>query len=153
MNQHILDTALAKRLVTTSAIEGASIIGQTGGWHILLRFGATEHPLCAQRTDQPRVWRSLDRCVEYLKSELQITRIDLLDASAHSELADNLKTRADTSERMRRAHEAAAYDKWVREQTQVALDDTAPALSNDKVKQQFADKRAALRQRMAGSKA
>ncbi|MFZ6756735.1 hypothetical protein ACO0K9_05900 [Undibacterium sp. Ji50W] len=152
MINNTIDTAMAKRMVDAAAIHGASIIGQPGGWGVMLKFGATEKPLGAQRTGQPRVWRSLDRCMDYLKTELHITRVDLLDASKHSETPDKIKVRTDTSERMRRAHEAAAYDKWFREQVQVSLDDPTPGIANEEVKQKFAAKRAALTQRIAGNK-
>lgn len=39
----------------------------------------------------------------------------------------------DTAERMRRAHEAAAHDAWVRAQVQDALDDLSPSIPHDQV--------------------
>ena len=153
MSNNTIDTAMAKRMVNAAAIQGASIIGQPGGWGVMLKFGITEKPLGAQRTDQPRVWRSLDRCMDYLKTELHITRVDLLDASKHSDASDKTTVRKDTSERMRQAHAAAAHDKWFREQVQASLDDPSPGVANDDVKQKFAAKRAALKQRIVGNKA
>ena len=153
MSNNTIDTAMAKRMLDASAIQGASIIGQPGGWGVMLKFGITEKPLGAQRTDQPRVWRSLDRCMDYLKTELHITRVDLLDASKHSDASDKTSVRKDTSERIRQAHAAAAYNKWFREQVQASLDDPSPGIANEDVKQNFAAKRAALKQRIAGNKA
>ncbi len=66
-----------------------------------------------QRSDKPRMWRSLDRCVEYLKKELHIARFELLDATNYSDVALVGKSRDDAAERLRKAHEAAAHDKWV----------------------------------------
>ena len=68
MNTHTIDTAMAKRMVEASAIRGASIIGQPGGWSVVLKMGLQERPLGAQRSDKPRTWRSLDRAVAYLKN-------------------------------------------------------------------------------------
>lgn len=148
MSDKTIDTAMAKRMVEASAIRGASIIGQAGGWGVVLKLGATEKPLGTQRTDRPRVWRSLDRCIDYLKSELHIVRFDMLDATNHSEEAIKGKTRNDTSERMRHAHKAAAYDKWFQEQVQASLDDPRPGIPNEKVKKHFAEKRESLRKRL-----
>ena len=78
---HTIDTAMAKRMAEASAIRGASIIGQPGGWSVVLKLGLQERPLGAQRTDRPRTWRSLDRVVAYVKDELHIARFDLLDAT------------------------------------------------------------------------
>lgn len=122
MNTHTIDTSMAKRMVEASAIRGASIIGQPGGWSVVLKLGLQERPLGAQRSDKPRTWRSLDRAVAYLKNELHIARFDLLDATNHSELALlEGKSREDASERLRLAHEAAGHDKWFRAQVDLAI--------------------------------
>lgn len=147
MSTHTIDTAMARRMVEASAIRGASIIGLPGGWSVMLKLGMTEKPLGTQRTDKPRTWRSLDTCMDYLKNELQIARVDLLDASNHSAGDVTRATRADSSERMKHAHEAAAYDKWFRAQVQAAIDDPRPSISHEQVMAEFAERRAALRQR------
>ena len=48
MSDHTIDTALARRMVEASAIRGASIIGQPGGWSVMLKLGMTEKPLGTQ---------------------------------------------------------------------------------------------------------
>ena len=121
MSTTTIDTAIAKRLVQTSAILGASIIGQPGGWSVVLRLGDQERPLGAQRSDKPRTWRSLDRCVDYLKKELLIVRFDLLDATNFSQSATGKRPREDASLRLRNAHQSAAHDKWFREQVAVGV--------------------------------
>ncbi|WP_232516611.1 type II toxin-antitoxin system RelB family antitoxin [Thauera sinica] len=134
-------------MVEAQAIRGASIIGQPGGWSIMLKMGMTEKPLGTQRTDKPRTWRSLDTCVAYLRNELHIVRVDMLDASNHSE-ADTGRRRADTAERMKRAHEAAAYDAWFRAQVQASIDDPRPSIPHEEVMAEFAERRAALRKKI-----
>lgn len=133
MSERIIDTAMAKRMVEASAIGGASIIGQPGGWSVMLKVGTTQTPLGAQRTNKPRTWRSLDRCIEYVKSELHIARFDMLDATAHSAERIDGKTRDDSAERMRRVHAAAAHDKWVREKVQATLDNPGECTPHDEV--------------------
>lgn len=147
MSAHTIDTAMARRMVEASAIRGASIIGMPGGWSVMLKLGMTEKPLGVQRTDKPRTWRSLDTCMDYLKNELHIVRIDLLDASNYSVGDVTRSPRADSSERMKHAHEAAAYDKWFRAQVQEAIDDPRPSIPHEQVMADFAERRAALRQR------
>lgn len=149
MSNRTIDTAMAKRMVEASAIHGASIIGQTGGWSVMLKLGRIEKPLGTQRGDQPRLWRSLDRCIDYLKSELDIARFELLDATQHSNDGVVSKSRLDTSERMRRAHEAAAHDQWFRTQVQESIDDVRPSIPHEEVERVFAEKRNQLRARIA----
>jgi hypothetical protein len=155
MNSHTIDTAMAKRMVEASAIHGASIIGQPGGWSVMLKLGMQEKPLGAQRSDKPRMWRSLDRCVDYLKKELHIARFELLDATNFSDAALVGKTRKDASERLRNAHEAAAHDKWFRQQVEIGLaeadDPAAEWVTNEKANASWAKKRAELVKRAKGS--
>lgn len=126
---------MAKLLAQTLSIDGASIIGQPGGWSVSLRVGSRDQALSAQRSGQPRTWRSLDRCVHYLRSELQLTQFELLDATQHSDIHPPRKRRADTSERMRKTHESAAFDLWWKAQVQEGMkeaqDASTPWVSND----------------------
>jgi hypothetical protein len=145
MSTNTVDTGMAKRLAEAMAIRGASIIGQPGGWSVMLKLGTTEKALGAQRTDKPRTWRSLDRCVDYLKTELHLTRFDLLDATGHGDVELAGKSRNDTSERMRQTHQAAAYDKWFRAQVERGLkeadDPGTQWVSNEAVKAEGARRR------------
>lgn len=157
MSSHTIDTAMAKRMVEASAIRGASIIGQPGGWSVVLKLGMQEKPLGAQRSDKPRTWRSLDRCVDYLRKELHIARFDLLDATHFSDVALAGKSRADASARLRNAHEAAAHDKWFREQVEIGLaqadDPAAEWVTHDEANASWARKRAELVKRARGGAA
>lgn len=133
MNTHTIDTLLARQMVEAAALRGASIIGQPGGWSVMLKIGKTEKPLGTQRTDKPRTWRSLDSCMTYLRDELHIVRVDGIDASQYSAASVHTKRRADSSARMKAAHEAAAYDKWFRAQVQESLDDPRPSIPHEEV--------------------
>jgi hypothetical protein len=156
MKTHTIDTSMARRMVEACAIRGASIIGQPGGWSVVLKMGVQELPLGAQRSDKPRTSRSLDRAVAYLKKELQIARFDLLDAtnfSAAEPLAG--KSRADASERLRSAHEAAGHDKWFRGQVELAIQEAdapdAQWVSAADAKSSWSKKRAELVKRAGGT--
>lgn len=150
-----IDTAMAKRMVEASVIRGASIIGQPGGWSVMLKLGMQEKPLGVQRSDRPRLWRSLDSCVEYLKKVLKIAKIDLLDSTNYSHTDLPGKSRPDAAERMKGAFEAAEHDKWFREQVELALveasDPNTQWVSKEEAEASWAVKRAALVKRAQGS--
>ena len=156
MTSQTVDTAMARRLVGAMAIQGASIIGQPGGWSVMLKLGKVEKPLGVQRTDKPRTWRSLDRCVDFLKNELHLARVDLLDATLHSDETVAGKGRSDAAQRMRQTHQAAAYDKWFRAEVarglQEADDPATPWVSNEAVMAESARRRAAWRKGAASDK-
>jgi hypothetical protein len=52
---------------------------------------------------------------------------------------------------LKRAHKAAAYDKWFRGQVQDALDDPRPSVRNDEVSARWAKKRARLVKKAKGA--
>jgi hypothetical protein len=54
---------------------------------------------------------------------------------------------------MKRAHLAAAYDTWFREQVQASIDDHRASVDDEKARKRFAAKRAALTKRAAPEKA
>jgi len=157
MTDNTIDTGMAKRLVEAAAIRGAAIIGQSGGWSVVLKLGNAEKPLGTQRTGKPRLWRSLDRCIEYLKNELHIARFDTLDATNYGNVATGGKARVDTAERMRRTHEAAVHDKWFRAQVEQAIkeadDPNTEWVSHADAKARWAKKRAKLVKRIEGNEA
>ena len=157
MSTDTIDTAMAKRLVEALAINGASIIGQPGGWSVLLKLGRQEKLLGAQRSDKPRLWRSLDRCVDYLRKELNIARFELLDATHFSVAAEGGTPRADASKRLRDAHAAAGHDKWFREQVALGLaqanDPAVQWVTNEEANASWAAKRAELVKRTEGGAA
>lgn len=144
--KNTIDTAIAKRMVEANAMSvRASIIGQPGGWSVMLKIGMTEKALGAQRTDTPRLWRSLDRCVDYLKKELHIAKFDRLDATQYFDLPAANSVRNDAAERMRHAHQAAAYDKWLRAEIQEAIDDPRSPVPHELAMQRVRARLDALR--------
>lgn len=154
MSSTTIDTLMAKRMIEGAAMSGAAIVGQPGGWSVTLKLGETEKLLCAQRTDKPRLWRSLDRLLEYLINELHIDRVDSLDARNFSAPPPGGKARVDTSERMRRTHETAAHDKWFREQVAQAIDEADDPktewVSDEDADAAWAKQRAAFAKRIEG---
>lgn len=120
MNQTI-DTATARRMAQAGTIRGVSIIGQAGGWSVMLKTGTLEKPLGGTKTDRPRTWRSLDTLTAYLRKDLSIMQIDGIDATHHSEAGSDRQGRPDAAARMKRAHEAAAYDKWFRAEVEAGI--------------------------------
>lgn len=145
MNQTI-DTATARRMAEAGTIRGVSIVGQPGGWSVMLKTGIHEKPLGSQKQDKPRTWRSLDTLTEYLRKDLSIVRIDGIDATHHSSTDIHRPGRPDAAVRMRRAHEAAAHDAWFRAEVEAGIkeaDDPATQwVSHDDVMERLAKRRA-----------
>jgi hypothetical protein len=137
-----IDHVTLSRLVEANAVNGANIIGQPGGWGVVIKYGMTERALAAKR-GSVRIFRKFETLVGYLKG-IGVAKYQV-DATGFDPVALKLTRRNEgAGERMRAAHDAAAYDKWFREQVQASLDDPRPSIPDATVKKHFAAKRKAL---------
>ena len=134
----IIDGSAVKSLVEAQALRGATVLGQPGGWAVLVRYGALERAVAAQRARQPRLWRNLNAAASYVRDELLLPRFEV-DALAH-EAGTNAVKRPDQAERLRKQREAAGYDTWFRAQVQQGLDavECGDVLSFDEAEADFA---------------
>jgi hypothetical protein len=144
MAAETIDHGTLSLLVEAGSVRGVHILGQSGGWAVLVKYGMTERLLAAQRSRQVRLFRKFETLVAYLK-EIGIARFDV-DAANYDPATATTTRRPDRAEALKRAHEAAAYDSWFREQVQASIDDPRQSLSDDEARARFATRKAALRQ-------
>jgi hypothetical protein len=145
-----IDHVTLSRLVAAEAVSSARIIGQPGGWGIVIKFGVTERALAAKR-GSVRIFRKFETLVAYLKA-MGVFKYEV-DATGFDPAALKSTSRAEVaSARMTATHDAAAYDKWFREQVtqaQIEADDpNTQWISNEDVMKHFSAKRDELRLRI-----
>ena len=140
-----IDHATLEHLAGAGAIRGASVVGQPGGWGVLIQYGNTERALAVKRgRGEVRIFKKFDTLASYLKDfGIEQFRTD----TRQFDPSVTIVKRADTSERMKRAHEAVAHDAWFRAQVeqgiQEADDPNTQWVSNETVKATSAKRRAA----------
>ncbi|MGS0892771.1 antitoxin PaaA2 family protein [Burkholderia stagnalis] len=149
MTTETIDQKTLVQLVQAGAVRAARVVGCGNGWAVSARCGANERFLSAKRGDV-RVFRRFETLVGFLR-DIGISRFDV-DASDFDPVAAGRATRPDRAAALKAAHEAAAHDRWFREQVQQALDDPRPSIPDAEVRAGFALRRAALRQRIAGKR-
>lgn len=132
MNTETIDHTTLSRLAEAGAVRSAHVIGQAGGWGILVKYGMTERALAAQRSHQVRIFRKLETLVNYLKG-VGIARFDVDAVNYDPDSLEAARSRPDSSAKMKSAHEAAAYTKWLKAEIQEAIDDTSPTIPHDEV--------------------
>ena len=145
-----IDQGMLEKLIESDSVRSANVVAQTGGWGLVIQYG-TKEGMLAVRRGNVRLWTKLETLVTFL-GRMGIDHF-AVDASRFDVNAKPARTRSDSSERLRRAHEAAAYDKWFREQVQESLDDPRPNVSHDVVMAESAARRARLRKKISGGKA
>ncbi|MFP3543501.1 hypothetical protein SB748_08465 [Rhizobium sp. SIMBA_035] len=112
----MIDHATLSRLAEAGAIDKTLVVGQLGGWSIVVRYGKSEHSLAAQRSRQVRLFKRMETLVSYLKDVgISQFEVDAADYAAES------SKRPDRADALKRAHEAAEHDRWFREQVGIGL--------------------------------
>ena len=106
-----IDHVTLQHLVEAGAVRGAEVIGQPGGWGIVIKYGMKERTLAARR-GAVRVFSRFETLVNYLK-DLGISQFNV--NSSNYDPAEK-RARPDAAERMKRTFDAAEHDKWFREQ-------------------------------------
>ena len=148
-----IDHSTLRRLVDAGAQVGAEVVAGAGGWGVVISCGRASQTLAATR-GAPRTWRQFETLVGYLK-ELGIVeyRVNTVEFAPRSAVGKpDYKRSTTASERMSRAHQAAAHDTWFREQVQASIDDPRASVDDAVAKKKFAAKRAALVKRTAAAK-
>lgn len=141
MTTETIDHTTLTKLAEAGLVRSAHVVGQAGGWGILVKYGMTERALAAQRSHQVRIFRKLETLVDYLKG-IGIPRFDV-DAENYDPDSVTVHKRPDRAAAMKSAHEAAAYTKWLKAEIQEAIDDTSPTIPHDEAMRQV---RAAIKQ-------
>ena len=143
-----IDHSTLRRLVDAGAHVGAEVVGGAGGWGVVISYGRASQTLAATR-GAPRTWRQFETLAGYLKElgiiEYRVNTAEFAPGAAAGKQDDKRSITA--SERMKRAHQAAAHDTWFREQVQASIDDPRQSVDDQAVKKEFAAKRAALAKR------
>jgi len=114
-----IDHTTLAHLVEAGAVHGADVIGQVGGWGVVIKYGMTERALAARR-GAVRNFKKFETLVSYLKA-LGIAEYRVNAANFDPVALKARSTRPDATARLKHAHEAAAYDTWFREQVEQGI--------------------------------
>lgn len=137
-----IDHVTLQHLVEAGAVRGAEVVGQPGGWGIVVKYGMMERTLAARR-GAVRVFSRFETLVNYLKG----IGISQFNVNASNYDPAEKRVRPDAAARMKRTFDAAEHDKWFREQVAEGIrqaDDPNTAwLSDAEVKAMSAKRREA----------
>jgi len=144
-----IDHVTLQHLVEAGAVRGADVVGQPGGWGVIIKYGMVERALAARR-GAVRVFGRFETLVNYLKG----MGISQFNVNASDYDPADKKTRPDSSERMKRTFDAAEHDKWFREQVEEALLEAdkpdAIWIPHEEVVKDMHRQREAIKARIAG---
>jgi hypothetical protein len=130
MTPDIVKLTTLRELIAAGSIRAATVLGQRGGWAVLVRYGMHEKALAA-RTGEPRLFRTVDSAVKVLRGA-GLGRVEL-DSTGYDPVDFAASRRPDRAVALRQAHAAAAYNNWLAGEIQAAIDDPRPDVSHDDV--------------------
>lgn len=147
-----IDHVTLQHLIAAGLVSGADVVGQPGGWGIVIRYGMKEQALAARR-GAVRIFSRFETLVSYLKG----IGISQFNVNASNYDPAEKRARPDSAERMRRTFDAAEHDAWFREQVQEAVNEAdrpdAVWLSDDDVRAMSRQRREEWRRRAESSAA
>lgn len=138
MATETIDHATLTKLAEDGVLHSAQVVGQDGGWGILVKYGTTERALANQSSQQVRIFQKLETLVQYLKG-IGILRFEV-DAVNYD--AQACSGNSPDPDAMEAVQAASTYTQWLKAEVQEALDDTSPTIAHDEAIRQV---RAALK--------
>ena len=106
-----IDQATLVNLIEAGAVHGANVIGQPGGWEVVVRYGRTQKALSAKR-GQVRLFRKLDTLDNFLRG-IGLVQYEVDARQFDPQAMKAARTNVAAAERLKNAHEAVAYRNWL----------------------------------------
>ncbi len=117
-----------RELAEAGAIRETRVVADGPAWLVVVRYGNRERVLAARNSRRVRTWSSLNSVTKYLQG------IGIRQFTADARNFDPQRrgsSRPNRAKALKRAHEAAEYDRWFREQVRQALEDPRPAIPHE----------------------
>lgn len=112
--------ATARELAAAGSVRDTVLVGQRGGYAVLLKVGMAERTL-ATKEGTPRIFGALDAAARVLREELGIARYHV-DATGFT-ARDVQRRRPDRAAALKRTHEDAAYLAFLEERAEAGRRD------------------------------
>jgi hypothetical protein len=149
ISSNTIDHLTLQRLVEAGAVRGADVVGQPGGWGIIVKYGMVERALAARR-GAVRIFSRFETLVNYLKS----IGISQFNVNASNYDPAEKRTRPDSAARMKHTFDAAEHDQWFREQVEEGIrqanDPGTVMVPHEEVVEDMHRQREAIKARIAG---
>ncbi|MHB1618260.1 MAG: hypothetical protein ACYCOY_13940 [Metallibacterium sp.] len=146
--------ATLRELVDAGTVRRVTLVGQTGGFAVLARYGMHERTLAA-KTGAPRLFASIDSAARELRT-VGIAAFEVDTANyAPSDLLR--RRRPDRAAALKAVHQAAEHDAWFRAQVEQAIHEadnpTTRWVPHEDVQRDMVQQRAALQARIERERA
>ena len=135
----LITSNVLKELVNANMVRTAAVIGEPGGFSIVIKYGMTERFLAARsstNTVKKRTFPSLDSANNFLRNTVHI--VDYTVNNANFDPVRVKPVSVKTQARMKQVHETAKHTQWLRKEVEASRADPRPAISHAEAQQQSA---------------
>lgn len=115
----LITPATLKEVAAASGVQDVQVLGDVGGYRVSVRYGNQQRELAARTRDgktKVRTFRTLDVAARYLR-EMGLVRYQVDE----SQFQPVKISRPDSAASLKKTHQAAAYDRWFREQVRIGI--------------------------------
>jgi len=120
MRSNTIDHNTLTNLVDVGAVRGAQVVGQKGGWSVVVRCGMEDRPLAVER-GSIRLFKRFETLVGYLM-DIGIPKFDVNASGYHPDAPAGHKRPAQ-AKAMRALHQAAAYQQHFQAEVLSAMEE------------------------------
>lgn len=110
-----------KELVAANAVRSAEVLGEKGGYIVLVKYGMIERVVAARDNKghvKLRTFSSLDSAGNFLRNSVHI--VDYQVKSANFEPAPPKARYAKNAERLKEAHAALSHNEWLQKKVEAS---------------------------------
>jgi hypothetical protein len=148
MSMQTLTFEQLRSATVAGGVSGVTVKAQGGGFFVQIATRNGDAILTKARSTELRCFSNPFQAITLLHG-IGITN-GTYDVSQYDPEQKKIRLRPDRAKVMKRAHEAAAYDAWFREQVQASIEDPRPSVKDEDVRAEFASRRKKLLQRSKG---
>lgn len=135
----LITSKLLKELVGANMVRTAAVVGEQGGFSIIIKYGMMERFVAARsntNTVSKRTFPSLDSANNFLRNTVHIVDYTVNNANFDPTPIKPLSVK--TQARMKIVHQIAKHTEWLDKEIDASLADPRPTVSNTDAKKRLA---------------
>lgn len=136
--QEYITSAVLKELVDANSVRTAFVVGEHGGFVVIVRYGMKERVVAARSSAheiRKRTFKNLDSVDKFLRETVHIPNYTV--DSANFEKALKQPRALQASQRLKKIHANNAYAVWLDKELQESIDDPSPPVEHAEAMRQM----------------
>ena len=151
--EDLITSVALKELVKANMVRSAFVVGELGGFSVVVKYGMIERVVAARTKDNcihKRTFSSLDAADTFLRKTIHMPTYTVNSANYEPGPLSSRAVKA--KDRLQKIHSVAAHTTWLRQEVEASRADLRPAIPHVEASAQFAANLERLRTEEEGAK-